>query len=89
MTDAAPTPITLDSAVAALKAEIASLTPDEQTRINYALTDLLPLVAELIEGAAHPYLAKIPFVGGVIEGAVDAGINREESTILAMLAPAA
>ena len=82
-------PITLESAAAAVRAQIASLTPDEQTRINYALTDLLPLVAELVEGAAHPYLAKIPFVGGVIEGALDAGIVREENTILAMLAPAA
>ena len=93
MTDTAapaptPAPITIESALAAFKAELATLTPDEQTRINYALTDLLPLIAELAEGAAHPWFAKIPLVGGVIENAVDGAIGREEASILAMLAPA-
>ena len=86
VTNAAP-PLTLDSALAAFKAELATLTPDEQTRITYALTDLLPLIAELAEGAAHPYLAKIPLVGGMIEGVADNAINAEEAKILTMFSP--
>jgi hypothetical protein len=79
--------MTLDDALAAFHAEMAKLTPDEQIRINYALTDLLPLLVELAEGAAHPLFAKIPVVGQLLEAGVDRAIEGQETTILALLVP--
>ena len=84
-----PAPITLESALASLRAGIAMLTPDEQLRINYDLTNTLPLLLELVEGVEHPYFAKVPFVGGTIENVVDGAEAGAEAKVLAMLVPPA
>lgn len=87
MTDT-PSPITPEQARAAWLAELATLTPDEQKRIVYALDDMVPFLFEFAEGIAHPWFAKVPFgLGKTIEGMVDNYANAQEPKVLAFLVP--
>ena len=73
----------LQSAVDALTKAVSTLSPDDQTRVNYAVQELLPVIADELEAVAAQYANRLPVFGGVadnfiksaITGALDQALN--------------
>jgi hypothetical protein len=81
---AATTQAAFADAIAKWRAEVATLSPADQTRVQYAETDLLPLAVDLVKAFADAYLAKLPVFGGLAEG-INRELDRAGADLLAML----
>lgn len=54
----------------------ATLTPVDQTRLDYLMTDGLPLIVDIVKAAADPQLKAIPVIGAMVHGVVDAALDE-------------
>jgi hypothetical protein len=75
-------------ALAKVRAAIATLSPQDQVRVNYALTDLEPVIQDELDAVAGEYLAKLPVFGGLADGIVKDAVAKALEAGLAELTAA-
>ncbi len=78
----------LNNVLANVRAAIATLPPDDQTRVNYAFNDLEPVLKDELDAVAAQYLNRLPLFGGIADGIVQGAINRALDEGLAQLTAA-
>ena len=78
----------LQNAIQEVHSAVATLSPDDQTRVNYALQALEPVLADELNRVAATYLAKLPVFGGLADGLVKGAINQVLEDGLAQLTAA-
>jgi len=78
----------LTTALQTLRGAIATLSPDDQTRVNYAFDALEPVVKDELDLVAATYLGKLPVFGGVADGIVRDAIGKALDEGLAQLTAA-
>ena len=66
----------LTTALQAVRGAIATLSPDDQTRVNYAFDALEPVVKDELDHVAATYLGRLPVFGGIADGIVKDAIGR-------------
>jgi hypothetical protein len=66
----------LTTALQTLRGAIATLSPDDQTRVNYAFDALEPVVKDELDLVAATFLGKLPVFGGIADGIVKTAIGR-------------
>jgi hypothetical protein len=66
----------LTTALQTLRGAIATLSPDDQTRVNYAFDALEPVVKDELDLVAATFLGKLPVFGGIADGIVKNAIGR-------------
>jgi hypothetical protein len=90
--EAAPVQVTpsdaLTAAMTAVRGAIATLSPDDQTRVTYAFDALEPVVKDELDQVAAAYLAKLPVFGGIADGIVKEAIGNALDDGLAQLTAA-
>lgn len=75
-TPAAAAPVTLESALAAIKAMIDQQPEPARTYLHNALGDVELAVRQDVDAAIVAYAKKIPLAGGLVGEAVEAAVNR-------------
>ena len=78
----------LTTALQGLRGAIATLSPDDQTRVNYAFEALEPVVKDELDRVAAAYLGKLPVFGGIADGIVKDAIGKALDDGLAELTAA-
>jgi hypothetical protein len=78
----------LNVALVKLRNAVATLSPDDQTRINYALTDLEPVIQDELDSVAATYLTKLPVFGGLADSIVKDAVAKALDAGLAELTAA-
>lgn len=78
----------LASAMTAVRGAIATLSPDDQTRVTYAFDALEPVLKDELDAVAASYLGKLPVFGGVADGIVKDAIGKALDEGLAQLTTA-
>ena len=78
----------LTTALQTLRGAIATLSPDDQTRVNYAFEALEPVVKDELDLVAATYLDKVPVFGGIADGIVKDAISKALDQGLAELTAA-
>lgn len=86
MTDTPPV-LTLDGALAAFHAVIATLAPADQTRVYYAISDVVPLGVDELTAVADLELRRIPLLGGFAVGFANSAIASAGQVVLSKLLP--
>ena len=66
----------LTTALQTLRGAIATLSPDDQTRVNYAFEALEPVVKDELDLVAATFLSKLPVFGGIADAIVKNAIGR-------------
>lgn len=66
----------LQDAVQVVRTAVASLSPDDQTRVNYALQALEPVLTDELNKVAATYLTKLPVFGSLADSLVKGAINN-------------
>ena len=66
----------LTSALGAVRGAIATLSPDDQTRVNYAFEALEPVLKDELDLVAATFLDKLPVFGAVADGIVKDAIGK-------------
>ncbi len=87
MTTATPSEA-LTTALQTLRGAIATLSPDDQTRVNYAFEALEPVVKDELDLVAATWLDKVPVFGGIADGIVKDAIGKALDEGLAQLTAA-
>lgn len=62
--------------------------PEDQTRLDYLVTDALPLIADVIKEYVDPQIRKVAFVGGIADGMFDSGLDGAVAKAIPALVPA-
>jgi hypothetical protein len=78
----------LNSAMTAVRGAIATLSPDDQTRVTYAFDALEPVLKDELDQVAATYLCKLPVFGGLADGIVKGAIGKALDEGLAQLTAA-
>lgn len=78
----------LTAALQGLRGAIATLTPDDQTRVNYAFDALEPVLKDELDAVAASYLGKLPVFGGIADGIVKGAVAKALDEGLAQLTAA-
>ena len=78
----------LTTALQTVRGAIATLSPDDQTRVNYAFDALEPVVKDELDLVASTYLQKLPVFGGIADGIVKDAIGKALDQGLAELTAA-
>jgi hypothetical protein len=78
----------LTGALDAVRDAVRALSPDDQTRVNYALTALEPVIADELDAVAGAYLKKLPVFGGVADDLVKSAVAKALDDGLAQLTAA-
>jgi hypothetical protein len=76
------------AAIAAIRSAIATLPPDDQTRITYAIDALEPVLDDELDKVANSYLGKLPVFGGIADDIVKSAIGKALDEGLAQLTAA-
>jgi hypothetical protein len=66
----------LTTALLTVRGAIATLSPDDQTRVNYAFDALEPVVKDELDLVAATYLHKLPVFGGIADAIVKDAIGK-------------
>lgn len=81
-------PPTVATAIQEVRNAVATLSPDDQRRITYAVADLEPVIADELDKVAAAYLAKMPVFGpmadALVKNAIAAGLAEAESQLTAV-----
>jgi len=85
MTDATAAP----SALSLYMAWRASLVPADQVRLDYLITDGLPLIANVLKEYTDPEVRKTPIVGGVADSIYDNIVDQAVADAMVVLVPKA
>ena len=87
MTTATPSEA-LTTALQTLRGAIATLSPGDQTRVNYAFDALEPVVKSELDLVADSYLQKLPVFGGIADDVVKNAVGKALDEGLAQLTAA-
>lgn len=78
----------LTTALQTVRGAIATLSPDDQTRVTYAFDALEPVVKDELDLVAATYLGKLPVFGGIADEIVKGAIGKALDEGLAQLTAA-
>jgi len=78
----------LTAAMTAVRGAIATLSPDDQTRVTYAFDALEPVLKDELDQVAATYLGKLPVFGGLADSLVKDAIGKALDEGLAQLTTA-
>lgn len=78
----------LSAAIVAVRSAIATLSPDDQTRVTYAFDALEPVLKDELDQVAATYLGKLPVFGGIADSIVRDAIGKALDDGLAQLTAA-